>query len=436
MKNYIFGIMLALGLIMFLNFDHVEASKLPDPKFEEKLLEKSKKQGEIIKNIVEIYSSHGIDSEKLKENGEGYFYFGEDGYAVVVQLSQGEKNKELKKKVKKAVDEIIKKHGYKVKINEVKYTYNDLVTIQEQLLNEYRKITDNFVISIREDKQIVEVQVKSLSDLENVNFRLANHQSSEIVNIIENPELDVTPYKKRWDDWNQLGAGLAIKFYDANAPRPPFCSTAGVARSGTKYFLITAGHCLEGHSNTNVYQYKRNVGGFTNDHNFINRGYDIGLVTVTNANNLDGGRYASNGFYQNPVNVTGYDKAITGTTSHIPIKLTVCKTGTTTGFTCGEVVRTRDVYPDGLVRIRAEKTVSQGIFAAKGDSGGAVITNDYKLAGVVQGGTTTTKVTIPAGLGGGTTDGGYDLYFTPWSEFESRYGITLYTSSSPYKIVN
>ncbi|QUG41898.1 hypothetical protein KD050_00930 [Psychrobacillus sp. INOP01] len=44
--------------------------------------------------------------------------------------------------------------------------------------------------------------------------------------------------------------------------------------------------------------------------------------------------------------------------------------------------------------------------------------------------------TLTSPVNGSKVDVGYTMYFPPWVEVASRYGITLYTSNTGTKIIN
>ena len=166
----------------------------------------------------------------------------------------------------------------------------------------------------------------TFSDLiiEETKIELKKHTKEDI----PNSELS----RKR--NWTKLGGGITL--HDANTAD---CTSAGMAKKGSTYFLLTAGHCLNA-DNSYVYQDSAIVGI---DHSIgsWNR-TDVGLIKITDDNTLNE-RRASNHFYEYAENLSDYDQSITGAGVAWQNEY-VCKSGNATGVTCGYIFRYDATY--------------------------------------------------------------------------------------------
>lgn len=145
-----------------------------------------------------------------------------------------------------------------------------------------------------------------------------------------------------------------------------FTDTAG------QHYAVTAGHCgrvgdLVWPTNaTHAYDYAREVGHFIYSGLYSGDGseadgVDIGIIQIT-----DPERY---------MEVIGAPIP-TGIAEHIPPVERVCKTGATTGYTCGEFVDTQRVQIVNAGADEDRETFGDiaSVCAAAGDSGGPVFT--------------------------------------------------------------
>ncbi|MCT2337994.1 S1 family peptidase [Corynebacterium sp. p3-SID1056] len=145
-----------------------------------------------------------------------------------------------------------------------------------------------------------------------------------------------------------------------------FTDTAG------QHYAVTAGHCgrvgdLVWPTNaTHAYDYAREVGHFIYSGLYSGDGskadgVDIGIIQIT-----DPERY---------MEVIG-EPIPTGIAEHIPPVERVCKTGATTGYTCGEFVDTQRVQIVNAGADEDRETFGDiaSVCAAAGDSGGPVFT--------------------------------------------------------------
>jgi streptogrisin C len=196
--------------------------------------------------------------------------------------------------------------------------------------------------------------------------------------------------------WNIIG-GQAI--YTGGSR----CSAGFNARSGSTRYVITAGHC------TNVGSSWTGVGGTLGTRagsSFPTN--DYGIIRVTSSAAVSTpfvDRYSSGA----DVRVTAARTATAG--------LTVCRSGSTTGWRCGSVQATNQTvcYPQGCV----SGMIRTNVCAEPGDSGGSLVTNPGS-------GTTVQAVGLTSGGSGNCRTGGTTFY-QPVTEPLAVYGLTLYT---------
>jgi streptogrisin D len=175
------------------------------------------------------------------------------------------------------------------------------------------------------------------------------------------------------------------------------CSAGFNTRSGSgRNYVLTAGHCanLGGTWTTSSGQTIGPVAASSFP------GNDFGAIRISNPAALDPrGGVLNGGVFQD---ITGAGRVAVGATA--------CKTGSTTGTTCGPVlaynvtVRYAEGTVYGLTRTR--------ICTQPGDSGGAMFA-DSQAQGITSGGT----------IGG--CGGNFQSFFQPADEALSVYGLTL-----------
>jgi streptogrisin D len=175
------------------------------------------------------------------------------------------------------------------------------------------------------------------------------------------------------------------------------CSAGFNTRSGSgRNYVLTAGHC------TNLGGTWTTSGGQTIGPVAASSfpGNDFGAIRISNPASLDPRGGVLNG---------GAFQDITGA-SRVPVGTRACKTGSTTGTTCGNVqaynvtVRYAEGTVYGLTRT--------SICTQPGDSGGAMFYNNL-AQGITSGGT----------IGG--CGGNFQSFFQPADEALSVYGLTL-----------
>jgi Trypsin len=160
--------------------------------------------------------------------------------------------------------------------------------------------------------------------------------------------------------------------------------------------VLTAGHCTEISSSWN--DGSQPIGS-TAASSFP--GNDYGAISIDDPASLDpqGGVLANGGFQD------------ISSAGRVPVGSTVCKTGSTTGTTCGTVLA-YDVtvnYAEGTVFGLTETDVC----TQPGDSGGPLFAGS-QAQGITSGGTI-----------GGCSQGGFRSFFQPADEALSALGLTL-----------
>jgi streptogrisin D len=177
------------------------------------------------------------------------------------------------------------------------------------------------------------------------------------------------------------------------------CSAGFITRvpsSGNQY-VVTAGHC------TNIGTNWRTSSGQTIGRTAASRfpGDDFGAIRIANPTALQPrGGVLNKGVFQD----------ITGA-SRVPVNSTVCKTGSTTGTTCGRVLRynTTVNYPQGTVR----GLTTTNVCTQPGDSGGPLFAG-RQAQGVTSGGTV-----------GSCSQAGFRSFFQPADEILTVFGLQL-----------
>lgn len=176
------------------------------------------------------------------------------------------------------------------------------------------------------------------------------------------------------------------------------CTAGFITQSGSgNQYVITAGHC------TDIGSTWRTSSGQTVGTTAASSfpGNDYGAIRITNPASLQP---------QGGILVNGAFRDITSA-GRVPAGSSVCKTGSTTGTTCGTVLRYNVTvqYAQGTVSGLTETTVC----TQPGDSGGPLFAGS-QAQGVVSGGTVTA-----------CGSSGFRSFHQPADEILSAYGLTL-----------
>ncbi len=174
------------------------------------------------------------------------------------------------------------------------------------------------------------------------------------------------------------------------------CSGGFVAQAGGTQYLITAGHC------TNLggdWEGDGQLVGPTANSSFP--GNDYGRIRIADPGSLDPQGAVVNG---------GGVADITGAVA-APVGSYVCKSGATTGTTCGYVLRKNATVWYGFQRVR--ELIETDLCSQPGDSGGPLFAGG-QAQGLVSGGTNA-----------GCDASGFRSYYQPIGEVLSAYGLTL-----------
>lgn len=193
-----------------------------------------------------------------------------------------------------------------------------------------------------------------------------------------------------------------------------YCSAGFGANDGTQNFMVWAGHCLEGIDE--VHAEDGTLVGHQKDTKFVSydgqTDKDMGIVELADGVTMDG-----------TVNDHGEGKIEVDATKgawKAPIGTDACKSGATSGITCGKVTGydATVTYSDHQGRVQAQ-VVGLGeasICTAPGDSGGAYVSGGYAI-GMTSGGPAGQE----CGFNGGYVEG--SSYFQPVTDALEEYGL-------------
>ena len=173
------------------------------------------------------------------------------------------------------------------------------------------------------------------------------------------------------------------------------CSAAFVASTGGTEYVITAGHCTNAASSWSVSE---------------------GYLGPTAASSFPGNDY---GAIRKDGSVNAVGQVLYGGSAYEitnagnpPVGTYVCKTGSTTGTTCGYIEQYGVTvnYPSGTVG----DLIQTDVCTQSGDSGGALYAGGNQAVGIVSGGTTIS-----------CSDPRYTSFFENVTEALNAYGLTL-----------
>lgn len=193
------------------------------------------------------------------------------------------------------------------------------------------------------------------------------------------------------------------------------CSAGFPARSsnGTRY-MVWAGHCLEGGGNFTSNNTKIGTfaaSGFVSYDGRADRDYGILAIDAEDSVSTNGNSYGSGRDVNAPY---GASKPAVGTQ--------LCKTGSTTGVTCGQISSYNNTvtYTDSSGRTQASVSglMRTTVCTQPGDSGGAYVAGGYAV-GLTSGGPSNQTCTYNGGF-----ESGKSSYVQPVTDALQAYGLT------------
>ncbi len=196
-----------------------------------------------------------------------------------------------------------------------------------------------------------------------------------------------------------IGGGVAIFPETSTGVDDGRCSLGFNARKDGHYYFFTAGHCTNSSVWWYEHPYRNGQLGFRVTSMFPSR--DIGIVKYSDSS------------IPKPGVIARFDGTVQDITHSRDAQQGefVCKSGSTTGYTCGRVTKplTYVKYPEGTVYGVTETTAC----ARRGDSGGPLHSGEAAL-GILSGG----NVRAPCSQ--------QRTYFERVREFEAIHGIRVY----------
>ncbi|MFD1737601.1 S1 family peptidase [Bacillus salitolerans] len=321
----------------------------------------------------------------------------------------------------------------KIKYKKIKYSIKDLRDQQIKLLDKLTELnidskTQTIIISVDTEKEKIELELNHID--ENQKKALVSIFGDLLIINISNKNIEAqnieaqassTPVT-RDRNWTKLGGGITVR----GVPNGPRCSTTAMAQKDTRYFLITAGHCVDA-DNGFVYQDNAAVGIDYNK--AIWAGLDVGIIQVTNDSTIE--RRVSNYFFEYADGKYDYDQRITGS-GYAWQNERVCKSGIKTNVTCGYIYRHDTTWIIEGKTVRGSEVQTENVnidYSSPGDSGAIVYDpDDNTVYGVHSAGTIEDSPI-----------NGYYGYFTRIEDVLAHWSspgnpFTLYTSDFVYTI--
>ncbi|MFC8866536.1 S1 family peptidase [Streptomyces sp. NPDC057148] len=183
-------------------------------------------------------------------------------------------------------------------------------------------------------------------------------------------------------------------------------------RSGNQY-LVTAGHCVV---NTLRYDGAAFAKGYKTRYALGTRSVDMGIATINSGHSITTSVGTWGQGSTSTVAVRGSSRAAAGAA--------VCKSGATTGWTCGAISSYNNTVtytdPNGGPDTVVSGLAASSVCVEGGDSGGAYISGN-QAQGMTSGGPTNQQ------CGGGVYSRG-SSYFQPLDDTLRYYGLTLNTN--------
>jgi hypothetical protein len=288
---------------------------------EEKLIAKEfESEKEIVKGIIEKNLGERFMVDDILVNMEY------DGLKSKIVINYKSENDDIKKLKQLINDSLV---NSKVKFNKVKYDPSELKEYTLKIINYLKKNESAFTQISGLDPDVDKSIIYILTN-ENLDAEIKKDIQSIFQDVKFLKASKATRFNEeisRSKDYNKLGGG--IRMIDSNFAGG--CTANSVAKKGTSWFLITAGHCLNA-DNSIVSQNSLAVG--TDHAQLDGRNLDIAVVRLYSTTAIT--RSASNYFYEYAENDTDYDKRFTGVSTASESD-GVCKSGITTNVTCGVV---------------------------------------------------------------------------------------------------
>ncbi|MCM3494361.1 S1 family peptidase [Paenibacillus lactis] len=343
MKKVLYAVLSVFSFAFFMFFYNQQVFAEVDLKELEKEVSQEQISSEMDDIIVmqnEVASILG-SYEEIQNYGTVYIDRA-NGFKIVI----GFKNEDLiTNRIKNVLSE---KLGEKVEFAVTDITYNELSKIKDDIFDNRESLESSGIhitsVGVDEENNKVNVIANKVDNLSIASqlFEEKYGGTDDIINFVFDPEAKNYMEFSRRDNHSILGGGIRLQLPDGGT-----CSTAFTATQGNTKFLATAGHCLNGDGSI-IRQWSNNVG---TDHvsYFQSRGFDIGLINVTNS-----GRKISNYIFANAV--TYYDAKYTNSGSFL-MNQYVCKAGITTNYTCGQVQETSTSYKDDVTGVTVKDVV-------------------------------------------------------------------------------
>lgn len=330
--------------------------------------------------ILDIINQAFGSYEKFEE--VGIVNYTEDSKIEIGIIKDVKTNRKIDDFKKKIVNMDVDNN---VSFKEVDYSTSDLVKMKNQVVDftmENLEENRGFDVDVDVEKQKITLSIENLTeaDIKSINT-FVNYEIGKIpleIKGLQNQELPEETIA-RVRNWTKLGGGISIN----NGT----CSTTGVGKKGSDYFLITAGHCIK---DKGTYMRQNNAIVGVNHTNGVWNNIDVGLIRVTNDNTL-AERRASNYFYKYAQSLNDYDARISGV-GVLWQNTYLCKSGITSDVTCGSVIQHETSYRDSatgnvydVAKVRRDTKYSS-TFAKPGDSGSIVYDpNTHAVYGIVSG---------------------------------------------------
>lgn len=330
------------------------------------LMEKYGKQiSKLLKeNGIKAYK--GLNKEILVEYSDVATFHQERANGLKFVIGFSEEN-EKTIKLREKIEEMVPTEYLEFK--KVNHSEAELVEAYETINKVSR---DNDIqlayASVDIKNNVVNVEVENMENLMNVlqeSLSIKSMVSSKhnIFNIKEG-KLRIQS-EARTTKLDTMAGGLLIddSSYDSIHATGAYCTIGASAKKDSNRFVVTAGHCLENWSST-IYQGGESIG--TNHYYYKGDYADVGVINVNSNKKIS---YYVYKYSWTDGKVTSYQSSV----SSLDVGDSVCLSGATTGFQCGEVTSTYTNYPGYVGYIETD------IDSSGGDSGGTYWYNDVLI---------------------------------------------------------